>query len=283
MKSTTMVTLKKHNIGEYHLPVLLIELHDRHIISIPSQIGCPVGCVFCPSSKNDVVRNLTAEEMFSLYEFGKTLSSPDRPVVNAMLSFTGEGEPLLNVNAINEVMELLSDAPEIYAFRICMSGIRHRNLNQLLPIEGKKMLLQVSLHSPWDQPRGTLIKHTAPIKEFMESININRYKFSEVAWNYVLMRDFNDRWGDFNQLLQIIPTTDTIKLNRLLGEVPPFHPSNRQPEWASALKIAGRKYFSYSAIGQSINDSFIDDMTYEEMQTKQSTKIENSKNLIASE
>lgn len=280
MKNTTMVTLQKHAIGEYHLPVLLIELKDRHIISIPSQVGCPVGCAFCPSSKNDFVRHLTAEEMFSLYEFGKTLASPDRPVVNAMLSFTGEGEPLLNVNAINEVMALLADAPEIYAFRICMSGIRHRNLNELLPIEGKRMHLQVSLHSPWDSSRGSLIKHTAPIGEFLKSIELNRYKFAEVAWNYVLMRDFNDRWGDFTKLLQIVPETDAIKLNRLLGEAPPFYPSGRQSDWASALKMAGRKHFSYTTIGQSINESFVDDMTYEEMEIKRKAKIEKNENII---
>jgi|GEM_PF-6358552 len=60
------VSVEKVQIGDHALPVMTINLKDSSVVSIPSQIGCPVNCDFCISKESAFVRNLKAEEMVRL-------------------------------------------------------------------------------------------------------------------------------------------------------------------------------------------------------------------------
>ena len=64
------VKVLNHTIGEHELPVMLINLKHRSIISLPTQIGCAIGCTFCISADNEFQRSLTADELVELVEFG---------------------------------------------------------------------------------------------------------------------------------------------------------------------------------------------------------------------
>ncbi len=62
------VGVKDIPIEEYNLPVMTINLKHSSIVSIPTQIGCAIGCDFCLSSNSKFVRNLKPHEMIQLAE-----------------------------------------------------------------------------------------------------------------------------------------------------------------------------------------------------------------------
>lgn len=57
-----MIEIIHIKLNGYSVPVTVINLSTR-IISIPTQIGCLVGCTFCISSQNKFIRNLTHDEI----------------------------------------------------------------------------------------------------------------------------------------------------------------------------------------------------------------------------
>lgn len=114
------VFLDTLKIDNKEFPVLKIILKNKKIISIPTQIGCPVKCSFCISKDSKFERNLTVDELEFLS--GKL----DH---NTILSFTGEGEPLLNYKNVNQVIERNID--EVESFRICFSGLSTKRLERI--------------------------------------------------------------------------------------------------------------------------------------------------------
>lgn len=57
-----------YSFSETKVPVMLINLSGRSIISIPTQIGCAIGCTFCLSPASKFERSLTADELVALVE-----------------------------------------------------------------------------------------------------------------------------------------------------------------------------------------------------------------------
>jgi|GEM_PF-6192209 len=92
------------------------------------------------------------------------------------MSFTGEGEPILNATHINKAMHLLEEENQVERFRISMSGIRSENLD-LISKAHKPTNLQLSLHSPFDEIRQKLIQNTKNIEEILADIRKHQHKF----------------------------------------------------------------------------------------------------------
>ncbi len=253
------VTIKNINIDHYKLPVMVISLKDKSIISIPSQIGCAINCDFCLSKNNKFVRNLNFKELEILALEGINSES-------CMISFTGEGEPILNIDNINKSILLLEDNPRIKDFRICMSGIKADNLSLINSMK-KSIDLQFSLHSPFDDIRKTLIQHTKPISFIKENILTNQSKFREIAINYVLMRGINDREEDLNELMSIIDSNWLIKLNPLLDETDKYKQSNNVNYFYDILTKNGFKVKKFNKIGSTIKNELYDQLTYENTKT----------------
>ena len=117
-----MVVFKKYEINGFKIPLLIINLIklNKTIISIPTQIGCFVGCDFCPSSKQKFERNLTDKELINVINYGINFSKTK----NITLSFTGEGEVFLNAKNIQAVICFFDNKKYIKNYRICTSGIK---------------------------------------------------------------------------------------------------------------------------------------------------------------
>jgi 23S rRNA (adenine2503-C2)-methyltransferase len=249
------VSIKNIKIDSYTLPVMIIKLKANNIISIPSQIGCAVNCDFCISKNSKFVRNLKSLELEYLAQ-----SCLDN---YSMISFTGEGEPILNIENINSAIKNLDSHKLISDFRICMSGIKADNLNLLEP-SSKPIDLQFSLHSPFDETRKSLIQHTKNIDYILENISNNESKFREVSVNYVLMENINDHVRDLEKLIEIIPQNWTIKLNPLLDENEKYKQSKNHDLFYEKLsKVFNVKMFS--KIGSTIKNNFYEQLTYDKV------------------
>lgn len=122
--------------------VLLEDIEGRKTACLSSQVGCPMGCLFCRTGALGFLRNLGADEIMEQYYFLKEKRGFISNVV-----FMGMGEPLLNLDAVRKACTLLSD-PEgvgmsLRKITISTSGIVPGILD--LAANGPKLRLAVSL------------------------------------------------------------------------------------------------------------------------------------------
>lgn len=147
---------------------VLMRYERRRTACISTQVGCPVGCVFCATGQAGFRRNLSAGEIVAqALHFARVLRAegapPDRPLSNVVLM--GMGEPLLNYPATMEAIRRLTD-PQ--GFRL---GQRHITLSTVgvIPeidrLAGEsgpqggplQITLAVSLHAATDDLRNRLV------------------------------------------------------------------------------------------------------------------------------
>jgi 23S rRNA (adenine2503-C2)-methyltransferase len=251
----------KIQIDNYLIPIMEIKFsaENKNIISIPTQIGCFINCKFCPSSKNNFVRNLTTTEM--IYLVNQIIDKNK----NTLISLTGEGEGILNYKNVNNFLIYFDSFNYIKEFRICFSGFKSSNLNYIINNLKTPLDLQFSLISPFDNKRNSFIENTDLLSNIFKNINSheNKNKFNTISINYVLIDDFNDSIDDLNELLQIIDNDWIIKLN-------PFIENNRIKlndnlnVFFDKLKKNHKNVLKFNKIGSSLNNK-IDDLTYEKI------------------
>ena len=76
---------------------VLMHYHHGYTLCVSTQVGCRMGCVFCASTLNGCVRNLTAAELLGQVHAANTLID-DGHVGNIVLM--GSGEPLDNYDQV---------------------------------------------------------------------------------------------------------------------------------------------------------------------------------------
>src|SRR5687767_4379116 len=82
--------------------VLLRDGH-RRTICISSQVGCAMGCVFCASGLDGVIRNLTAGEIVEQMLRLQQLVEPELRLSHIVVM--GMGEPLANLDRLLPALE----------------------------------------------------------------------------------------------------------------------------------------------------------------------------------
>jgi 23S rRNA (adenine2503-C2)-methyltransferase len=87
------------------IETVLMEYRHAHSLCVSSQVGCRMGCVFCASGKNGLVRNMMPSEMLlQVYEVEKLTGFNIGSLV-----MMGIGEPLDNYDNTIKFLTLLSD------------------------------------------------------------------------------------------------------------------------------------------------------------------------------
>jgi len=184
----------------------LWELEDRNAVEtvvmsykhgntvcISSQVGCRMGCAFCASTIDGLVRNLEPSEMlaqvlFSEMDFGK-------PISNIVLM--GIGEPLDNFDSVIRFLELINH-PEGRSI-----GMRHISLSTCGITEkfdklgdyNLQLTLSVSLHAPDDETRSKLmpINKVGGVDKLMKACEEYFKKTGRrISFEYAMIKDVND-------------------------------------------------------------------------------------------
>src|SRR5262249_54232974 len=93
---------------------VLIQDEGRATACISTQVGCGMGCVFCASGLNGVVRNLTAGEIVEQLVRLRNLTdrdttNPERASRLTHVVVMGMGEPLANLDNLLEALEVAGD------------------------------------------------------------------------------------------------------------------------------------------------------------------------------
>ena len=158
---------------------------------VSSQIGCPMGCIFCATGQRGFIRNMLP------YEIAEQILTIQRDtklkVTNVV--FMGQGEPLNNYENVYRAIEIINSKLQIGIRRITVSTcgiapkIKELAQMQLIPT------LAISLHAP----DSLLRKKIMPVeKKYNLDILKEALKFyiektgKRITLEYVLIGGLND-------------------------------------------------------------------------------------------
>lgn len=184
---------------------VLMRYKHGNSVCISSQVGCRMGCRFCASTLDGLIRGLSASEMLDqIYRIGQTIGERISNVV-----VMGTGEPLDNYDNLLKFIELLTDENGLH--------ISQRNLTvstcgivpkmRALAEEKLQITLALSLHASNQQKREQLMP-VANKYEITEVLDACRYYFKKtgrrITFEYSLVGGVNDTEEDVRELSSLI-------------------------------------------------------------------------------
>lgn len=185
---------------------VLIPDAERRTACISTQVGCPVGCVFCASGIGGLQRQLLAGEIVEQVVRVRDQCEGDDRLSNIV--FMGLGEPLANYDAtLRAIRTINADwGLGIGARKITVSTVGLPAPMRRLADEGLQVTLALSLHAPNDDLRRRIIPwaERVAIDTLVDSC---RYYFDrtgrEVTLEYILLGGLNDQPQHARELAQV--------------------------------------------------------------------------------
>jgi 23S rRNA (adenine2503-C2)-methyltransferase len=181
---------------------------NRQTICISTQAGCAVDCHFCLTATLGLIRNLTPGEILGQV-FVALADHRDvlEPQTNVVLM--GQGEPLLNYDAVMVAMRILLD-PNGMAISpkhvtLSTSGIVP-GIDQLAQ-EKIRPKLAISLNAPTNDQRDRImpLNRKYPIEKLLDACR--RYPlrpWEKLTFEYVMLGGFNDSREDARRVVKLI-------------------------------------------------------------------------------
>ena len=204
-------------------------------LCVSTQVGCKMGCKFCASGSNGLVRNLSAGEIVGQYveavkriggeAIAKTgIEKQAKPITNIV--FMGSGEPLDNYENTVKAIRLLTCAEglNISCRNISISTCGVVPKMQSLANEGLGITLSVSLHATTDEVRKTIMP-TAKKYSIAQILTAAKNYFinsgRRVCIEYALIKGVNDSHEDAVRLSSLTKGFSThvnlLTLNAVKG------------------------------------------------------------------
>jgi 23S rRNA (adenine2503-C2)-methyltransferase len=227
---------------------------DRFSCCVSTQVGCPIGCVFCATGQSGYTRNLTAgeivDQVLAVQEAVQNerllIDKPSYPIDH--VTFMGMGEPLLNYAATLKAIQLLNVELDISMRHITLSTIGFVPGIYSLAKERLQITLAVSLHAPTDDLRQQLIPRTVKwsVAEIIDACRkYIQQTGRRVTFEYCLFDGVNDGDTQARELARLLHGinchVNLIPYNPVSGI--PFHspPSRRIQAFRKILSAAGIK------------------------------------------
>lgn len=209
----------------------------RQTICISTQAGCAVNCQFCLTAQLGLIRNLTAGEILGQVLLPlKEQQARLAPQTNIVLM--GQGEPLLNFDAVMAALRILLDAGGIGLspkhVTLSTSGIVPGI--ERLALEKTRPKLAISLNASNDEQRDALmpINRKYPLAVLLDSCK--RYPlrpWEHLTFEYVLLAGVNDAPEDARRVVRLLAPLKNVKVNLIPwnpGELPYREPSEQSIE-----------------------------------------------------
>jgi 23S rRNA (adenine2503-C2)-methyltransferase len=208
---------------------------NRQTICISTQAGCAVDCHFCLTATLGLIRNLTPGEivgqvLVALEENRDAL----KPQTNVVLM--GQGEPLLNYDAVMAALRILMD-PNAMAISpkhvtLSTSGIIP-GIDRLAD-EKVRPKLAISLNASSDEQRDQImpINRKYPIARLLDACR--RYPlrpWEHLTFEYVLLGGFNDSAEDARRVVKLVSNL-RVKVNLI-----PWNPGDLPYEKPDAARV----------------------------------------------
>jgi 23S rRNA (adenine2503-C2)-methyltransferase len=213
-------SIAAHQVAEDGTEKLLLELADgqriecvllrdgpRRTVCISSQVGCAMGCVFCASGIDGVVRNLTTGEIVEqLLRLARLLPADERL---SHVVVMGMGEPLANLDRLLPALAVARDPAGlgISQRRITISTVGlPPAIDRLVELDAGYNLA-VSLHAADDELRTRLVPVNKAIGLEAVLAAADRYweaSGRRLTFEYVLLGGVNDSQADAERLAGLL-------------------------------------------------------------------------------
>lgn len=184
---------------------VLMRYKHGNSVCISSQVGCRMGCRFCASTLDGLVRGLTPSEMLDqIYKIGQDIGERISNVV-----VMGTGEPLDNFDNLLRFIELLTDENGLHISQRNLTVSTCGIVPRIRELADRKLAitLALSLHASSQKKRLQLmpVANKYDIHEVMDAC---RYYFDKtgrrVTFEYSLVGGVNDTEEDAGELSGLI-------------------------------------------------------------------------------
>jgi len=175
----------------------------RRTLCVSSQAGCALACQFCVTGFWGAGRNLSVGEILAQV---RTVEARPRPETHGLnLVFMGMGEPLLN-------LENLQDALTILLERISWRRITVSTAGVIPGLEAmaswpRRPRLAISLHAPDEERRTQLMPINAryPLADLIPLLKRFPLAAKErITFEYLMLDGFNDALEDADLLVHLL-------------------------------------------------------------------------------
>jgi len=215
---------------------VLIPATGRFTQCISTQVGCAMGCAFCASGAQGVVRSLTADEIVAEYMAGRRLGEITNIVVMGM------GEPFANYDETLRALKLINAGrgPNLGARHITLSTCGVVPGFARLADEGIQFELSVSLHAPNDALRSQLmpVNRRWPLDELLAACAAYTERTKRIiTFEYTVIRGVNDSRACAEELARQVRRVPMAKVNLI-----PLSPVAHRPDFQTPDEATMRMF-----------------------------------------
>jgi 23S rRNA (adenine2503-C2)-methyltransferase len=161
----------------------------RDGLCVSTQVGCAVGCVFCWTGREGLLRNLTDAEILAQVALARRQRKVRRVV------FMGMGEPSHNLPAVLEAMSRLGGEGGLAHKLLVFSTVGDRKIFEKLAAHDVKPALALSLHTTDAALREKLLPRAprVPPEELIELAEAYARKTTwPIQYQWTLIEGVND-------------------------------------------------------------------------------------------
>ncbi|MDD6360710.1 MAG: 23S rRNA (adenine(2503)-C(2))-methyltransferase RlmN [Christensenellaceae bacterium] len=189
---------------------VLMRYKYGNTLCISTQVGCRMGCAFCASGIDGLIRNLTAGEILGeVLEVNRDEGgTPEkRAITNVVLM--GSGEPLDNYDNVTSFLRLLNDKDgiNISERNVSLSTCGITDNIKRLADDGFSVTLTISLHAADDETRKRIMP-TANKYKIADIVSAAKYYFEKTGRRYIfeysLIKGFNDEKDNMLALAKLL-------------------------------------------------------------------------------
>ena len=208
---SNLARLRTAHPGEDGSEKLLVELVDgqtvesvllpRDGLCVSTQVGCAVGCIFCMTGRDGLLRQLSSGEIVAQVVLARARRLVKRVV------FMGMGEPAHNLDNVLEAIDLLGTAAGIGHKNLVFSTVGDRRVFERLPQQTVKPALALSLHSTNAELRARLLPKAQRIdpEELVElGEAYARHTGYPIQYQWTLLEGVNDSAEEMDGIVRLL-------------------------------------------------------------------------------
>ncbi|WP_301100666.1 RNA methyltransferase [Propionivibrio sp.] len=241
----TLARLRAEHPGADGSVRLLLELVDGQTVEsvllpraglcVSTQVGCAVGCGFCMTGRDGLLRQLGSAEIVAQVVLARSRRAVSKVV------FMGMGEPAHNLDNVLEAIELLGTAGAIGHKNLVFSTVGDRRVFERLPLGRVRPALALSLHTTSAELRARLLPRApriAPAELVELGERYARATGYPIQYQWTLLEGVNDSDAEMDGIVRLLSGKYAM-MNFI-----PYNTVNglafKRPAWARAAALAGR-------------------------------------------
>ena len=201
-------------------------------VCVSTQVGCAVGCTFCMTGRDGLMRQLTSGEIVAQVALARSRQRVRRVV------FMGMGEPAHNLDNVLDAIALLGAEGDLAQKNLVFSTVGDRRVFERLPQGPIKPALALSLHTTRPELRARLLPR-APRIEPAELVSLadaySRATKYPTQYQWTLLEGVNDGDDELDALATLLEghyaVVNFIPYNAIDGA------DFRRPSWERAAEM----------------------------------------------